>query len=92
MPTDSMGGSRYFLLLKDDYSCFRIVYFLKYKSDTFKYYKDFETEFFNRFEYHIKTLRCDNGKEFCNERMKVYLSSRGIKLETSAPYVHQQNR
>ena len=29
MPTDSVGGSKYFLLLKDDHSCFRTVYFLK---------------------------------------------------------------
>lgn len=51
----------------------------------------FEATFYNKFGYHIKTLRCDNGTEFRNERMIEYLSSRGIKLETSAPYVHQQN-
>lgn len=91
MPTDSVGGSKYFLLLKDDHSCFRTVYFLKHKSDTFKCFKEFEIAFYNRFEYRIKTLRCDNGTEFRNEKMMEYLSSRGIKLETSAPYVHQQN-
>lgn len=91
MPTDSVGGSKYFLLFKDDYLCFRTVYFLKHKSDTFKYFKEFETAFYNKLKYHIKILRYDNGTEFCNEKMLEYLSSRGIKLETLAPYVHEQN-
>lgn len=91
MPIDSVGGSKYFLLLKDDFSCYRTVYFLKHKSDTFKYFKEFENAFFNKFGYRIKALRCDNGTEFRNAKMLDYLSSHGIKLETSAPYVHQQN-
>lgn len=75
MPTDSVGGSKYFLLLKDDHSCFRTVYFLKHKSDTFECFKEYETAFCNKFGYHIKTFRCDNGTEFCNKEMK-YLSRR----------------
>jgi len=33
METDSIGGSKYFLLIKDDYSHYRIVYFIKHKSE-----------------------------------------------------------
>lgn len=91
MPTDSVGGSKYFLLLKDDYSCCRTVFFLRHKSDTFERFRDFEIAFYNKFGYRINALRCDNGTEFCNKRFKDYLTSRGIKFETSAPYVHQQN-
>lgn len=91
MPTDSVGGSKYFLLLKDDYSCYRTVFFLRHKSDTFERFKEFENAFYTKFEYRMKALRCDNGTEFCNKQLKEYLASRGIKLETSAPYVHQQN-
>lgn len=91
MPVDSVRGSKYFLLFKDDHSCFRTIYFLKHKSEIFNCFKDFETAFYNEFEYRIKTLRCDNSTEFCNKNMKKYLASRGIKLERSAPYVYQQN-
>lgn len=91
MPVDSVGGSKYFLLLKDDYSCYRAVYFLRHKSDTFERFKKFENAFNNKFEYRIKTLKCDNGTEFCNNQFREHLISRGIKLETSAPYTPQQN-
>lgn len=33
MQQDSIGGSRYFLLFKDDFSHFRVVYFMKEKSE-----------------------------------------------------------
>lgn len=91
MPTDSVGSLKYFLLLKDDYSCYHTVYFLRHKSDTFERFKEFENAFYIKFEYCIKTLRCDNGTEFCNKQLEEYLASRRVKLETSAPYVHQQN-
>lgn len=88
---DSMGGSKYFLLLKDDYSCYRTIYFLQHKSDTFERFKEFENAFYTKFEYRIKALRCNNGTEFCNKQLKECLASHGIKLEISAPYIHQQN-
>jgi len=34
MPVPSLGGANYFLLLKDDGTGFRMVYFLKYKDQT----------------------------------------------------------
>lgn len=36
MEKDSIGGSRYFLLLKDDYSHYHHVYFLKAKSEVYE--------------------------------------------------------
>ena len=46
-PTEnqSLGGSRYFLLLKDDYTHYRKVYFLKRKNEV----KDKLNEFIPRF-------------------------------------------
>ncbi|KMQ86359.1 copia protein, partial [Lasius niger] len=44
-----------------------------------------------RFGRRIKIVRSDNGIEFKNDRMSRYMASRGITLETSAPYVHEQN-
>lgn len=90
MSEASIGGSKYFFLLKDDYSSFRHVYFIRHKDDTFEKFKEFELVF-NRFGRKIKTIRSDNGTEFKNDRMFRYMASRGITLETSAPYVHEQN-
>lgn len=42
MKTESLGGSRYFLLFTDDYSRMRWVYFLKFKSEAFENFKKFK--------------------------------------------------
>jgi len=77
-----IGGSRYFLLFKDDKSGFRCVYFLKHKSKTFDKFKEFEQLVFNKFGTRIKTVRADNGTEYCNKNMSNYFALRGITLET----------
>jgi len=46
---------------------------------------------FNKFETWIKIIRADNGTEFCNQNMRNYFALRGITLERSAPYTHEQN-
>ena len=87
MSEESVGDSKYFLLFKDDKSS--CVYFLKYKSETFEKFKEFENLVFNKFGTRIKTVRADNGTEFCNKTMKDYFSQYGIILETSASYTHK---
>lgn len=91
MSEPSIGGSKYFLMFKDDHSSVRHVYFIRHKDDTFEKFKEFEQLIFNRFGRRIKTVRSDNGTEFKNERMSSFMASRGITLETSVPYVHEQN-
>lgn len=57
----SSGGAKYFLLLKDDYSGFRFVYFLKHKSETRSNIEKFITLAENQTGNKIVTLRTDNG-------------------------------
>ena len=42
MSETSIGGSKYFLLFKDDKSSFRHTYFLKYKNEVINKFKEFE--------------------------------------------------
>jgi len=70
MSEASIGGSRYFLLFKDDKSSFRHIYFLKYKSETFDKFKEFEQLIFNKFGTQIKTVRADNA---LNSAIKTYV-------------------
>ena len=39
----------------------------------------------------MKVLRSDNDREYCNNPTKRLLESKGIKLETTAPYTPQKN-
>lgn len=86
-----MGSSRYYLLFVDDASNYRVVYFLKHKSDVFDRLKDYERMVANKFGRNIKVLRADNGREYSNSATVSYLKSRGITLESTAPYTPEQN-
>ena len=39
----------------------------------------------------LQFLRTDNGTEFVNSRLSNYLRSRGIRHQTTQPYVHEDN-
>lgn len=66
MQVDSLGGSRYYLLFKDEATGYRFVYFLKHKSDVF------ERAIRNKFNRPMKILHSDNGGEYWNDLMKEY--------------------
>ena len=100
MSQSSIGGANYFLLLKDDYSKYCFVYFLKEKSDVLeslcKFYVDVRAD---NAKINLIKFRSDCGKKFCNESVEKCLLAKGIKHELSTPraleqngYIERQNR
>jgi transposase InsO family protein len=87
----SIGGSKYCLVIVDDYSCFTWVFFLQEKFQTQETLKGFLRRAQNEFELRIKKIRSDNGTEFKNSQIKGFLEDKGIKHEFSSPYTPQQN-
>lgn len=92
MSQDSVGGSKFFVSFKNDNSAYRIVYFIKHKSDVVDKLKEFVDLVENKFQRRVKTLHVDNGRKYCNKKMSRYLCAKGINLETTAPYTSEQNR
>lgn len=91
METTSFGGSRYFLLLKDDFSSYRHVYFMQKKSEVKRNIEKFISMAERQTGYKIKILRTDNGLEFCNKGVTEILEDRGICHQRSVVYTPQQN-
>jgi transposase InsO family protein len=91
MPVPSMGGSRYFATLLDDYSKLSTVLPLKLKSDTPTAIIDTITLLENQSGHRVQRLRCDNGSEYINTTLASFLRSKGIQLETSIRYTPEQN-
>lgn len=91
METTSVGGSRYFLLLKDHYSKFRFVYFLKTKTDIVSKFKMFLASAKRHTGRDVKIIRTDNGLEFVNSEVKSVLDSYGIHHQKSVSYCPRQN-
>jgi transposase InsO family protein len=73
----SIGGSKYGLVIVDDFSRFTWVFFLRRAQ--------------NEFEFKMKKIRSDNGSEFKNLQVEEYLEEEDIKHEFSAHYTPQQN-
>jgi transposase InsO family protein len=87
----SIGGSKYCLVIVDDYSRFTWVFFLQEKSQTQETLKGFLRRAQNEFRLRIKKIRSDNGTEFMNSLIEGFLNNEGIKHEFSSPYTPQQN-
>lgn len=91
METTSLGGAKYYLLIKDDYTKYKQVYFLKNKYETNNKIKTFLKYVIKNLEYKVTTIRSDCGLEFTNKELKSLLDSLGIIHQTSVPYTPQQN-
>jgi hypothetical protein len=86
----SINGSKYCLVIVDDYSRFTWVFFLQEKSQTQETLKRFLRRAQNEFGLRIKKIRSDNGKEFKNSQIGGFLEKEGINHEFSSPYTPQQ--
>lgn len=91
MEVTSIGGSKYFVILKDDFSSYRTVYFVKNKFQIKNCIEDFINKAENMTQNKIKTFRSDNGLEFINKEVKQMFTQRGIIHQTSVPYTPEQN-
>ena len=91
MRTQSVGGSRYYLLIIDDFSRFSWIYFLKEKSEAAENFMRFKIWVENQTECKIKAIRTDNGTEFVSKKFKEILSTAGIQHQLTVPYSPQQN-
>jgi transposase InsO family protein len=88
---NSLGGSKYFVTLKDEASGFRMVSFVKTKDKVYKTIKAMLKAAYTKTKVKAVLVRTNNGTEFCTSKVAKLLCSKGIKHECCAPYVKQGN-
>jgi transposase InsO family protein len=86
----SIGGSKYGLIIIDDFSRFTWVFFLQDIINP-KYTKALPKESPNEFELKMKKIGSNNGSEFENPQVEEYLEEEGTRHEFSTPYTPHQN-
>ena len=64
MSTHAIRGYSYFITFTDDFSRYGYMYLIKYKSKSFKKFREYKNEVENQTEKSIKTLRSDRGGEY----------------------------
>lgn len=87
----SIGGAKYFVLIKDEFSSYMNVYFIGSKTQTIHKIKDYLTEASAETHKRVRYIRSDNGTEFKNQAMKLLCASEDIIQEFSAPLTPEQN-
>nr|GEX17041.1 uncharacterized mitochondrial protein AtMg00810-like [Tanacetum cinerariifolium] len=91
---DKGGGinkKTYCLVVVDDFSRFRWVFFLAPKDETPKILKNFIAGIENQMDHKVKTIRCDNETKFKNRIMNEFYEMKGIRREFSVSRTPQQN-
>lgn len=91
LPIQSLSGHKYYILFLDHFSHFLWVYPLRYKHETFSKFLHFSNYVKTQFGRTIKSLQCDNGREFDNSEFHEYFASNGITFCFSCPHTSQQN-
>nr|GEZ96486.1 hypothetical protein [Tanacetum cinerariifolium] len=88
----SLNKKSYCLVVIDDYSRFRWVFFLPTKDETSAILTTFITGIENQINHKVKIIRCDNGTELKNHDLNQFCRMKGIKREFSVARTSQQNR
>lgn len=88
----SLGGARYYVTFKDDFSGHLTIYFMKKKSEVPSFIRLHHAALLNETGYYMLTIRTDNGRgEYVNIENNTWFKENGIRHETSAPYTPEQN-
>jgi hypothetical protein len=90
-PVVSVSGSKYYLVILDDFTHYLWTFPLKLNSDTFTNLSHIFAYVPTQFGRTVKAIQCDNGCEFDNSSTRFFLLSNGTQLQISCPYMSPQN-
>ncbi|WVZ70680.1 hypothetical protein U9M48_019323 [Paspalum notatum var. saurae] len=85
-PVPSVSGFNYYLVVLDDCTHYLWTFPLKLKSDTFSTLSNSLSFAQTQFHASIKSIQCDNGREFDNSSSRTFFASRCVHLHMSCPY------
>jgi hypothetical protein len=86
---DSIGRNKYYVSFIDDYSKFTWIYLLKFKSDVFQKFHEFQNLVERLFNRKIIAIQSDWEGEY--EKLNSFFTKIGISHQVSCPHTHQQN-
>lgn len=72
LKTISLNGSRYYIVLIDDYTRMCWVYFLKFKVEVTNVFLKFKNQIENQSGHKIQVVRFDNGIEYTSNKFAKF--------------------
>ena len=90
--TASIGGSKYLLVIIDEFSAWTWVYPMATLKSVHTHMKEvIEVDLHQREDTSVRHFRSDGGSEFCNTEMNTLLALHDIKRETTCRDTSYQN-
>jgi hypothetical protein len=84
-----VGRKKYHVSFIDDFSKFTWIYLIKFKSEVFAKFLEFQTLVERLFDRKIIVVQTDWGGEY--QKLNSFFSKIGITHFVSCPHAHQQN-
>ncbi|KAG4035993.1 hypothetical protein PC123_g28439 [Phytophthora cactorum] len=91
MEENSLGGSKYLLLIVDEASGCIKGFCLRAKSESEDCIKTYIRRVQKQFSKKVKFVRHDGAREFATNSLKDFYQDEGIEQQTTVPYAHQTN-
>ena len=91
MEVDSLGGSKYMLLIVDEGSGCMKGFCLRAKSESEDCIKRYIMAVQTQFDTKVKFVRHDGAREFAASSIKEFYEDQGIEQQVTVPYAHQTN-
>ncbi|KAG3044466.1 hypothetical protein PC122_g24842 [Phytophthora cactorum] len=91
MEENSLGGSKYLLLIVDEASGCMKGFCLRAKSESEDCIKTYIMKVQKQFGKKVKFVRHDGAREFATNSLKDFYEDEGIEQQTTVPYAHQTN-
>ncbi|KAG2956997.1 hypothetical protein PC118_g24222 [Phytophthora cactorum] len=91
MEENSLGGSKYLLLIVDEASACMKGFCLRAKSESEDCIKTYIMKVQKQFGKKVKFVRHDGAREFATNSLKAFYEDEGIEQQTTVPYAHQTN-
>uniref|UniRef100_A0AAV1UAX1 Integrase catalytic domain-containing protein n=1 Tax=Peronospora matthiolae TaxID=2874970 RepID=A0AAV1UAX1_9STRA len=88
MEKDSLGGSKYLLLIIDEASGCMKCFCLRVKSESEDYIRKYITMVQTQFCKKVKFVRHDGAREFANNSLQDFYEDEGIEQQTTVPMLH----
>uniref|UniRef100_A0AAV1TFV1 Integrase catalytic domain-containing protein n=1 Tax=Peronospora matthiolae TaxID=2874970 RepID=A0AAV1TFV1_9STRA len=88
---NSMGGSKYILLIFDEASGCMKGFCLRVKSESENYITRYIKMVQAQFGKKVKLVRHDGAREFATNSLQEFYEDEGIEQQKTVPYAHQTN-
>ena len=90
-PVQGPRGEKYFFNILDDKMNFVFTFSIKLKSNAFTHYRLTEAFLERSNNIRVLAIRCGGELELTAGRMGEHLASKGIVVQRTVPYAHEQN-